>query len=108
MVATWAIIRGVAQIVGAFQVKNEQTSQVLLGLGGLAWVVFGIMAMTRPAIGFLALMATIGVLAIIAGCLQIGLSFRVRSFGEKLRVAMLDETTLARMREKTAERETHR
>ncbi|MNL83783.1 hypothetical protein D3C87_2115200 [compost metagenome] len=53
-------------------------------------------------------MATIGVLAIIAGCMQVALAFRVRGFGEKLRVAMLDEGTLARTREKAAERETYR
>lgn len=107
VVAAWAIIRGAAQIAGAFQVENEQTSQVLMGLGGLAWVAFGAMALMQPAIGFLAMMTTIGILAIIAGSFGIALSFRVRGFGEQLRVAMLDEATAARAFEPKRHR-THR
>ncbi|HEY9900427.1 MAG TPA: HdeD family acid-resistance protein [Pantanalinema sp.] len=96
VVAAWAVFRGVAQIVGAFQVKNEQTSQLLMGLGGLAWIVFGIMALMQPAVGFLAMMITIGTMAIIAGACEIALSFRVKGVGERLRVAMLEEPTAAR------------
>lgn len=105
VVAAWAIVRGLAQVFAAFQVKNEQTSKVLMGLGGAAWFAFGVFALMRPAIGFQALMATIGVLAIVAGCLGIALSFRVKGFGERLRVAMLDEATLARSLELEHERQ---
>jgi uncharacterized membrane protein HdeD (DUF308 family) len=107
VVAIWAIVRGVSEIVAAFQLKANQSSQILMGLGGLAWVIFGIMAIMRPAIGFMAMMLSIGTLAIIAGICEIALSFQVKGLGDRLHVAMLDEATLARAYE-TPRRTTQR
>lgn len=96
VVAAWAIVRGAAQLVAAFQVKDERTSQLLMGLSGLAWIVLGAVALMQPAVGFLAMMITLGTMAIIGGILEIALSFRVRGLGDQLRVTMLDEATARR------------
>jgi len=77
-IAFWAILRGISEIVGAIQLRKEITGEWVLILAGVLSVLFGVVLFTRPGVGVLAMIAVIGVYALIYGMFMIILSFRVR------------------------------
>ena len=61
------------------------TPTILLWLGGLASIAFGIVLLALPAVGVLALMWTAGVYALIFGVLLDTEAFRLRRYGSEHR-----------------------
>ena len=78
-IASWAIVIGVLQIWGAIQLRKELQGEWLLVLNGLLSIVFGALVMAWPGAGALAVVWIIGWYAILAGCLSIGLAFRLKN-----------------------------
>src|SRR5205085_1466636 len=56
----------------------------MLGLAGLASIVFGVLAVISPGDGAVALVWTIGVYAIVVGTSLIALGFRLHGWGRRL------------------------
>ena len=83
-VAIWAIATGALQIVAAIRLRKEIEGEWLLVLGGLVSVVFGVMLMSRPGVGALAVLGIIAIYAVIFGVILVILAFKVRSFGKRL------------------------
>jgi uncharacterized membrane protein HdeD (DUF308 family) len=77
-IASWAIVIGVLQIWGAIRLRKEIEGEWLLGLSGLLSVVFGAIMFAQPGAGALAVVWLIGWFAILAGCVYIGLAFRLK------------------------------
>ncbi len=86
-IAIWAIATGALQIVAAIRLRKEIDGEWLLVLGGLISIAFGMMLMSRPGAGALAVLWVIGMYAIIFGVIVVVLAFKVRSFGRKLAAA---------------------
>lgn len=84
IIAAWAIITGIFQIIAAFQLHREISNEWLLGLSGLAAIVFGILAMLMPGAGALAIVWLIGIYAVIFGLLQLGLAYRLHNLESSL------------------------
>ena len=81
-----SIVVGLAEIATGVSVRRSLgTPTVLLWLGGLASVAFGIVLLSFPAIGVLALMWTAGIYALIFGVLLDTEAFRLRRFGSEHR-----------------------
>ena len=78
VIAAWAIVRGVLDIVAAIQLRRELTGEWLLALGGVASIVFGILIVMFPLSGALAVVWLIGLQALIVGVVLIALAFRLR------------------------------
>ncbi len=78
VMAGWAIAIGVAQIVGAIRLRKELDNEWYLILSGAVSLVFGVGVMLRPGVGAVALISLIGIYAIVAGVLYIGLAFRLK------------------------------
>ncbi len=83
VIAAWAIVTGVIEIVAAIELRREIENELLLGLAGLASVVFGVLLILFPGEGALALVWVIAAYAILFGALLIGLALRVRSHGAR-------------------------
>lgn len=79
VIAAWAVVMGVFQIVAAVRLRREITGEVLLALSGVAAVVFGGLLFVRPGAGALAVLALIATYAIVFGALLIALGLRLRS-----------------------------
>jgi uncharacterized membrane protein HdeD (DUF308 family) len=78
VIAAWAIVTGVMQIAAAIELRREIQGEFWLGLGGLAAVIFGILAFIFPGDGALALTWLIGTYAIIFGIAELLLAFELR------------------------------
>ncbi len=79
LVAAWAIITGIMQIVGAFTLPLGTGRAWLLGLAGTVSIIFGVLLVYRPVSGLVALVWLIGIYAIVFGILYIVAYFLSRS-----------------------------
>lgn len=79
LIAAWAIVSGIFEIVGAIRLRKEIDNEWLLILHGVISVLFGLFVWLQPGEGALAIIWVIGAYAIIAGIILCVLAFRLRS-----------------------------
>jgi uncharacterized membrane protein HdeD (DUF308 family) len=82
LVAGWAVITGVLEVVGAIRLRHEITNEWVLGLGGLLSIGLGVLLFLRPLAGSLAIIWIIAAYALIFGVLLVILGFRLRGWKE--------------------------
>jgi uncharacterized membrane protein HdeD (DUF308 family) len=78
LIAFWAIVRGVLDIAAAIRLRHAIEGEWLLGLGGALSIVFGVLMLTFPGAGALAVIWWIGAFAMALGVVLITLAFKVR------------------------------
>src|SRR6266566_5759985 len=78
LIAAWAIVTGVMQVVAALTLPLDTGREWLLGLAGLASIIFGILIALWPHIGLLTVIWLIGIYAIVFGILYIVRYFQTR------------------------------
>jgi uncharacterized membrane protein HdeD (DUF308 family) len=78
LVATWAIVTGILEIVAAVQLRRELTNEWLLGLAGVVSILFGLLLAIMPGAGAVALVWLIGAYAVLFGILLLALALRLR------------------------------
>jgi uncharacterized membrane protein HdeD (DUF308 family) len=78
VIAAWAIVTGVLEIIEAVRLRQEITGEWWLVLSGIVSIVFGGFLVVSPAVGALALVWWIGAYAVVFGVLLLGLAFRLR------------------------------
>jgi uncharacterized membrane protein HdeD (DUF308 family) len=81
VVAAWAVVTGIFEILEAIRLREEIQNEWLLGLSGLLSVIFGILLVISPGAGILALLWMVGAYAILFGILLVVLAFRMRNMG---------------------------
>ena len=84
VIAAWAIVIGVYELVAAIELRKLIDNVWWLGLAGVASIVFGVLAALNPGDGAVALVWAIGIYAIIFGASLIALGFRLRGWGRQL------------------------
>lgn len=77
-IAIWAIARGILEVVVAVRLRREIEGEWLLTLAGAASVLFGILLLTRPAAGVLAVLWLIAAYAVTIGVLLVALAVKAR------------------------------
>lgn len=80
LIAAWAVVTGVMEIVAAVKLRKVIHNEWLLGIGGALSVLFGILLFANPGAGALAVVWLIGIYAILFGAMMLGLGFRLRSY----------------------------
>ena len=78
LVAAWAIVTGVFEIIAAVRFRKEISNEWLWVLAGAISILFGIVLVLNPATGLLALIWLIGAYALIFGITMILLAIRAR------------------------------
>jgi uncharacterized membrane protein HdeD (DUF308 family) len=79
IIAFWAIVTGVLEIIEAIRLRRVISNEWALIIGGILSVLFGILLVAMPGTGALALVLIIGVYAIIFGIALLGLAWRLRA-----------------------------
>lgn len=79
LIAAWAIVTGIFEIVEAIQLRKVIENEWWLALAGIASVAFGVVLLMSPAGGALAVVWLIASYAVVFGVLLVALGLRVRS-----------------------------
>jgi len=80
IIAAWAVVMGIFQIVAAVRLRKVIEDEWWLGLSGLLSVIFGIAVFAKPGAGALALIWVIAAYAILFGILLIALGVRLKQY----------------------------
>lgn len=78
LVASWAIARGVFEILVAIRLRRELTHEWLLVITGALSILFGVLLLIKPAAGALAMVWLIGAYALAFGIIMFIAAFRLR------------------------------
>jgi uncharacterized membrane protein HdeD (DUF308 family) len=78
VIATWAIITGVLELVAAVRLRKQIEREWLLALAGVLSIAFGVLAALFPGAGALAVVLWIGAYAIAFGALLIAFGIRLK------------------------------
>jgi uncharacterized membrane protein HdeD (DUF308 family) len=85
IIAAWAVITGIFEIVAAIQLRRELTNEWLLILAGALSIIFGILlVIVDPGAGLLTLVLLVATYAVIVGALRIALAFRLHSLQQQI------------------------
>jgi uncharacterized membrane protein HdeD (DUF308 family) len=82
VIAAWAIVTGVFELVAAVRLRKYITGEWLLALGGIASIAFGVLIVIAPLAGALVIALWVGAYTLVFGVLMIALGFRLRSWGK--------------------------
>jgi uncharacterized membrane protein HdeD (DUF308 family) len=84
VIAAWALLTGVFQLVDAYRMRDEISNEWLLAIMGGLRVVFGLILAIAPGSGALAITWLIGWYAILDGALHLGLAWKLRRLEHSL------------------------
>lgn len=84
LIAAWAVVTGVMEIVAALILPRGVGHGWLLGLAGLASLIFGVLIATWPRAGLLTVIWLIGIYSIVFGILSMVHFFQLRSLARAL------------------------
>ena len=79
LIAVWAIVIGIFQIIGAIRLRKEIEGEWLLGLGGVLLVLYGVFFIAQPGAGALSVIWMISFGSFVFGVLTIMLAFKLKS-----------------------------
>lgn len=79
VVAIWAILTGVLEILTAIELKKHPIDEVWLFIVGVISILFGILVFVNPVVSLLAITIIIGVYALIFGIFLMALGITLRN-----------------------------
>ncbi len=86
IIAAWAIITGVFEIVAAIRLREQIKGEFWLGLAGVASILYGVVVYLFPAAGALSIVWLIGSFAIAFGAFLLILGWRLRRINELAKI----------------------
>ena len=83
-IAAWSITLGIIEIALAFDLPLSGERSLLLGLGGVLCIAFGVIMFAHPGAGAVALLALIAAFALVTGAIQIAFALELRRAGHEV------------------------
>ena len=80
LVAAWAIVSGIAEIMAAFRLRAFIENEWLLAVSGVLSILFGVILGLAPRAGIVAMAWIIGGFAILSSLLLAAMALRLRKF----------------------------
>ena len=87
MIASWAIVRGLFEIVAAIKLRKVMEGEWVLALSGVISILFGGLLLRNPAAGALAVVMIIGIYMLIFGAAAVIFSFQLKGVRDRLSTA---------------------
>src|SRR5262245_56646581 len=87
VIAAWAILTGILEIVAAIRLRQEIENEWSLGLAGLASVVFGVLLVIWPQSGLVTISWIVGFYAIVFGITMLMFGFRLQGLNKTIKQA---------------------
>jgi uncharacterized membrane protein HdeD (DUF308 family) len=84
VIAAWSITLGIIEIALAIDLPLSTERSVLLGLGGVLSIAFGVIMFAHPGAGAVALLALVAAFALVTGSIQIALALELRRAGNEV------------------------
>lgn len=84
IVAAWAIVTGIMEIIAAFVIREYVSREWALALAGILSIAFGIILFVLPGTGLLSILWLVGIYSIIFGILFIIRAFQLRSWASSI------------------------
>src|SRR6516165_9491671 len=84
IVAAWALVGGVAEVVAGFAAGETAGTRAMFILAGLVSVAFGVLLFARPGVGAVTLALLFGLYSMIYGFSQISAGVQVRQLGKSV------------------------
>jgi len=85
VIAAWAIITGVAEIIFAVKLRKVLPHEWLMILSGVLSVVFGALIVAQPGVGALSIIWIIGAYAIVYGVSLLAGALWLKKFGSEIK-----------------------
>jgi uncharacterized membrane protein HdeD (DUF308 family) len=82
IVAAWALVAGVAEVVAGFAAGESAGTRAMFILTGLVSVAFGVLLFARPNVGAVTLALLFGLYSLVYGFTQISAGVQVRQLGK--------------------------
>jgi uncharacterized membrane protein HdeD (DUF308 family) len=86
IIAAWAIVTGIIEIIAAIRLREQIRGEFWLGLAGLASILFGVILFLFPGVGALSLVWLIGSFAVVFGAFLAILGWRLRGVHEMAKI----------------------
>jgi uncharacterized membrane protein HdeD (DUF308 family) len=86
IIAAWAIVTGIFEIIAAIRLREQIKGEFWLGLAGLASILFGVILLVFPGVGALSLVWLIGSFALVFGVFLVILGWRLRGVNEMAKI----------------------
>lgn len=83
IIAIWAIITGILELVAAIRLRREIENEWALGLTGVVSIALGVIMVLNPGAGLIGLVWAIGGYAILFGILMIALAIRAGRLADR-------------------------
>jgi uncharacterized membrane protein HdeD (DUF308 family) len=80
LIAAWAVITGVLEISAAIRLRHIIANEWLLGLAGVASILFGVLLFGAPGPGAIVIAWWIGAYMFVFGIIMLALAFRLRTW----------------------------
>lgn len=75
--ASWSIVRGIFEVIGAIRLRRRIKGEWLLGAAGVLSIVVGVLLILNPGAGLLAMTWLVGIYSILLGILYIAVGVRL-------------------------------
>jgi uncharacterized membrane protein HdeD (DUF308 family) len=85
VIAGWAILTGILEIVAAIRLRQEIENEVWLGLAGLASIIFGVLLVIWPGSGLVTISWLVGFYAITFGISMLMIGFRLQGLNKSIK-----------------------
>jgi uncharacterized membrane protein HdeD (DUF308 family) len=100
VIAVWAVLAGVAQVVAAIALRKQLQHTWLVALGGIAMAVFGVYLFASPG-GILALAYALGTFAIAYGAMMVVAAIQLKQVHDRVEVTLTRAERPAEVHEET-------
>ena len=84
IVAAWAIVTGVMEIVAAFAIREFVSREWVLAVAGILSIVFGLILFFFPGAGILSILWLVGIYGIVFGILFVVRAFQLRAWASSI------------------------